>query len=327
MIRARTLGRCVALSTLGLGLGLILAAGGCVRVDLPTDPGYVASGRDDDPADARPDRMTRPRPDADPRSGDGVVDVVPVASPDAGASTGPDGFSDVGGGPRDAGSADAGDSLGQGLVALWSFDEGTGLVAADGSGHGNQATLHNGVAWRPSTVPGAGGRPGNFAVALDGTDDYLDVPAAHLPGLGAPKSIAFWLALDPDAPPVVDSNQRTCLALLDAGPGAGLQIGLDRQRPAAWSWGQNQGFVVAPAEPTPGFHHWAYTFDGTIHRLYVDGRAVGSKSARPAPGAIATLLIGTYAVPNEMCAGQLDDLRIYDRALGAAEVAQLAAAP
>jgi alpha-tubulin suppressor-like RCC1 family protein len=40
-----------------------------------------------------------------------------------------------------------------GLVAYWKFDEGSGLTAADATGHGHIAFLSNGTAWASSAVP------------------------------------------------------------------------------------------------------------------------------------------------------------------------------
>jgi hypothetical protein len=332
-----------------IALGVCVGAfgGGCVRAQPPTDPGYVAGNRDESPADARRDGKAdggvTEAGDAGPNGGadanaDGAGPVHMGGQSDGAADPG-DGAADLGGSdlvpanvgvadadlPGDLASPDGGDPLSRGLAAFYPFDEGAGATAADVTGRGNLAALHNGAAWRPSAVVGA--QAGNFAIELDGVDDYLDVAAAKLPGLGAAKSITFWLAMRADAPPPVGSTQRTCLALLDADQGTGLQIGLDRDRPAAWNTGQNQGFVVAPAAPAPGFHHWGYTFDGTVHRLYVDGKSVANKTVKPPQNAVASLIIGTYAVPNEMCAGQLDGLRIYDRALAATEIASLAARP
>jgi hypothetical protein len=333
---------------IALGFCTGVLGGGCVRAQPPTDPGYVAGNRDESRPDAGRDVKA-----------DGRATDARVADPNGGAGAnadgagamhmGPeaDGAADPGDGAADLGAsdlvpatvavvdadlpvdlappADGGDPLSRGLAAFYPFDEGAGTTAADVTGRGSQAVLHNGAAWKPSGVVGA--QPGNHAIELDGVDDYLDVAAPKLPALGAAKSITFWLAVRADAPAPVDSMQRTCLALLDADQGTGLQIGLDRDRPAAWNTGQNQGFVVAPAAPGPGFHHWGYTFDGTVHRLYVDGKVVANKTVKPPQNAVASLIIGTYAVPNEMCAGQLDGLRIYDRALAATEIASLAARP
>jgi hypothetical protein len=213
-----------------------------------------------------------------------------------------------------------------GLVARWSFDEGMGASAADVTGNGHTATLHNGAAWERSAVPRS--TPTNFAVRLDGSNDYLSMPVDNsYPRIQDPKSISFWFAADADPPPNPGSNQRTCVALVNPGMTVGIQVGTDRNRPAAWSWGQNQGFVLTDDTPGPGAHHLAYTFDGNTHRLYLDGVQADAATNSPQQGRATNLYVGTYDPPSELCAGQIDDLRIYSRALTAADVAMLAAAP
>lgn len=59
-----------------------------------------------------------------------------------------------------------------GLIAYWSFDEGSGDIAYDGSGHGNDGTIY-GASWT-SGVSG-------HALSFDGYDDFVDV--GYLPQL------------------------------------------------------------------------------------------------------------------------------------------------
>ncbi|MDI6891330.1 MAG: hypothetical protein QMC83_10420, partial [Thermodesulfovibrionales bacterium] len=54
----------------------------------------------------------------------------------------------------------------RGLVGYWSFDEGAGQYAYDGSGNANNGTLTNGPKW---TTGKSGG-----ALSFDGIDDYVD---------------------------------------------------------------------------------------------------------------------------------------------------------
>lgn len=327
-------------------LGVAVASGamatsvGCVRIRPATDPGIIATP---DPgegsADAKPDWGRSPAP-SPPEADQGTADAGP-AGPDFGVSSvGPDdaqsGSPDVApeaSADRDpqladavVSTPDAADPLLLGLIAHWRFDEGAGTSAADSSGNGNRATLHNGAAWTSRT--GASARPGDFAVGLDGVDDHLSVNPAKLPRLEGAKSISFWFSARTDVLPAADgSTQTTCVALLNTAEHLAIQIGTDKGRPAAWHAGESQGFVVAPAIPPTGFRHWGYTFDGTVHRLYVDGQVVGMKEVKPATGPLTSLMIGTFKAPEEMCAGQLDDLRIYDRALAPAEITRLAASP
>jgi len=213
-----------------------------------------------------------------------------------------------------------------GLVARWTFDEGMGTSAADSTGSGHTATLHNGVAWERSGVPRS--PAGDFAIRLDGNDDYLSMPVDNsYPRLQDPKSITFWFAAAQNAPPPVGSNQRTCVALVNPTLMVGIQVGTDRNRLAVWSWGQDQGFVITDNTPGAGPHHVAYTFDGNTHRLYLDGALADSATPNPQQGRASNLYVGTYDPPNELCAGQIDDLRIYNRPLTAADLAQLAGRP
>jgi concanavalin A-like lectin/glucanase superfamily protein/F5/8 type C domain-containing protein len=53
------------------------------------------------------------------------------------------------------------------LIGYWSFDEGSGEIAKDGSGNGNDGTLENGTEWTD-------GQSG-YAVLFDGTDDCVNL--------------------------------------------------------------------------------------------------------------------------------------------------------
>ena len=70
--------------------------------------------------------------------------------------------------------------------------------------------------------------------------------------------------------------------------------------------------------------HYAYTFDGTTHRLYIDGAQADSSQVAPDTAAPTALNLGRWTGGQEYYTGQLDDLRIYGRALTAAEVLALA---
>jgi hypothetical protein len=298
------------------------------------------------PPEIIPDAATPgPRPDANVGDRPASLDTAPGVTGIEAGSTGPDASQD---GIRDAASAlydagsdrpapadlmpdrsppdtapDAPDPLVQGLVGHWRFDEGSGTRSSDSTGNGNNATLFNGTSWERSSTPNPGAS--DFAIHLDGNNDYASCNVGmSIPRIQDSKTITFWLAPNLDAPANPDSNQRTCVALANPGAQVGIQIGLDRNRPAAWSWGQDQGFVIASSTPSPGSHHVAYTFDGTTHRLYLDGNQVDTSNVDPQQGRADVLYIGTYEPPNELCAGQLDELRIYDHALAPPDITRLA---
>ncbi|KHO48104.1 MAG: hypothetical protein QT00_C0001G0116 [archaeon GW2011_AR5] len=68
-------------------------------------------------------------------------------------------------------------------IAWWKFDEGSGTVAADSSGNGNDGTFNNGVVW-------AAGKYGN-AISLDSASEYVekDITDITVPQM----TLEFWM--------------------------------------------------------------------------------------------------------------------------------------
>jgi hypothetical protein len=73
--------------------------------------------------------------------------------------------------------------------------------------------------------------------------------------------------------------------------------------------------------PADTWSHLAFTYDGTTERLYVNGTQVASMAVS---GAINTstgaLKIGGDAIWGEWFSGLIDEVRVYNRALSAAEI-------
>jgi hypothetical protein len=106
---------------------------------------------------------------------------------------------------------------------------------------------------------------------------------------------------------------------------------------ASTSSGQPTGQVYAGGQkdargtaaiPTGAWTHLATTYDGSVLRLYVNGAQVRSLAAG---GSISVstgqLKLGGNAIWSEWFAGLMDDVRIYSRALTAAEIAGDMTAP
>ena len=72
----------------------------------------------------------------------------------------------------------------RGLVAHWTFDEGTGDVLHDRSGNGNHGQVH-GASWVDS---GAG-----WALRFDGANDYVDCGSGASLDLTGPVTLQAWL--------------------------------------------------------------------------------------------------------------------------------------
>ena len=77
------------------------------------------------------------------------------------------------------------------------------------------------------------------------------------------------------------------------------------------------------ALPVNTWSHIAATYDGTTLRLFVNGTQVSSAGGQrgDARHAAAPLRIGGNAVWPEWFAGRIDEVRIYNRALSATDIA------
>ena len=202
-----------------------------------------------------------------------------------------------------------------GLRAAYAFDEGSGTSAGDSSGNQKTATLTGGAGWS------AAGRYG-AAVTLNGTTSQVDVPP-----LGIFYKTAFTLEAW-----VLKQSTKVDVAVVgawSAGQNGGPMIWVDH---AAGRYRLTLGasfanYLDSGRTPTVGqWQHVAATYDGTTARFYVDGVETASAPYVGNVGDATTWRIGAYGSPvTGFLDGHVDNVRIYDRALSASEIATDAA--
>ena len=94
--------------------------------------------------------------------------------------------------------------------------------------------------------------------------------------------------------------------------------------------GRLQQAVSTATVPAGSWHHLAGTFDGQHIAVYIDGALVATTAASGAisPSAGTNVMVAADPIdPQAKFSGVIDEVRIYDRALAAGEVAALWAAP
>ena len=196
-----------------------------------------------------------------------------------------------------------------GLVAAYSFDENAGAVVSDASGNGNTGTI-SGATWTPS---GKYGRALNF----NGSNSLVVVKSSDSLNLSNTMTLSAWAY-----PTAAQSGWRTIVQkqvdayFLHAGSNSAL-------RPAAG--GTFNGKVAfttsASAIPVNSWTHLAVTYDGASVRLFVNGLLVATKAQT---GVIETngngVRIGGNVPYGEYFKGLIDEVRVYNRALTAAEI-------
>src|SRR5205809_311342 len=196
-----------------------------------------------------------------------------------------------------------------GLVAAYSFNEGSGTTVADVSGNNNTGTL-SGATWTTA------GRYGN-ALVFNGTNASVTVPNAASLGLAPGMTLEAWVyatAVPTGWRAVIDKNVDQYYLMASSDQGNRPAVG------GTWTAG-NQNTFGASGLPANAWTHLAATFDGATVRLYMNGVQVASRAqATPLTTSTGTLQIGANGYAGENFAGRIDEVRIYNRALTTAEI-------
>src|SRR5581483_2482078 len=205
-------------------------------------------------------------------------------------------------------SCTVGGAVTDGLVAAYSFDEGTGTTVTDSSGHGNAGTVID-ATWTPDGIHGG-------ALSFNGFDSRVVVPDAASLHLTTAMTIEAWVM-----PTTVDQARRDV-----------IHKGADDYYLAASSPNAERPLVGATASPSAieaygqplsenAWTHLVGTYDGTTVRLYVNGVNVSSV-ARTIDLTTSTdpVEIGAASLYGEFFEGIIDEVRIYNVALTPTQV-------
>ncbi|WP_433368638.1 beta-L-arabinofuranosidase domain-containing protein [Actinoplanes sp. CA-142083] len=199
------------------------------------------------------------------------------------------------------------------LVAHYPFDS----SPADASGNGRTATVYS--------AGYVAGRSGN-ALDLNGTSGYAALPGGVLAG-ATNFTVALWARLDTVA---------TWSRLFDFGTGTGANMfltprsgsGTARFAITTGGAGGEQRIDAPSALPAGAWTHVAVTRSGNLGVLYVNGAEVARNTALTvSPASLGNTTqnwLGRSQYADPYLDGALDNVRLYSRALSAAEVSALA---
>lgn len=257
---------------------------------------------------------------SDDSDGDGLSDVEELAlgtdplRPD----TDGDGFSDgdevaAGSDPLDANSVPQ--TVDTSLVGWYSFDTGT-TALADSSGNGHHGSCTSGGGC-PAHV-GTDGMPAG-ALNFAGSGNFVDLANESAFDFTTTFTVALWMK--------ANNLGNTWAQLVGKGDSAWA---IERQGST-----NNLSFTTFAPFPDnlPGttnvadgqWHHVAAVYDGQTKRLYIDGQldAQRTYSQSVSTNNIPVRLGFNTEYPTGEYNGLLDDVRMYNRALSQAEVANL----
>jgi len=200
-----------------------------------------------------------------------------------------------------------------GLVAWYRFDQTSGDLAPDSSGHGLDARVFGGPEWRPD-----GGKVGG-ALSLDGKEAHVVLPADVGSGSGG-LTIAIWLYPQ-------DIARSACL--VEFGPSSPIYIDAVGQQIHLYISQQGYSDLLLRTPGALRAKTWQLIVGTIDHRgraiLYKDGKPVAVREGVPIPDVARTSnLIGrSVEGRRESFCGMIDELRVYGHALDEQEVAAL----
>ncbi len=221
------------------------------------------------------------------------------------------------------------------LVGHWLFDEGEGTLFADSSANQNDAIVAASAIW--STDVPTTGFANSASLDLDGTSQYLDTAYPGIAG-DAARTVTFWVKTTTTGNHGIVSwgnstvnGTKWHVRLNDSA--ANGPVGAVRT--------ETQGdFTIGSTSINDGnWHHVASVYPegggelGTVIH-YIDGVAEAPGGNGGSTQAVNTSVIADpvsigrriQGTTMGYFSGQIDDVRIYDRPLSDAEVAQLSAA-
>jgi hypothetical protein len=211
-------------------------------------------------------------------------------------------------------------TLADGLVAHWTFDEGSGSVVPDHSGNEHDGQITGGT-WLNA---------GRFGGALH-LDQGAFVSVGNFPDAASNWSVSAWVRLT-DATPTTEVFKTVVSTEKEIAGGWEMNIDRSMTQPGA-HFGYWEGPVVDDYYRLTcscmAFGEWTHivasvdTDAGTLS-VYVGGVLGASMPITRTilPGS-ATLYMGKWTGTGRLLVGDLDDILIYRRALFPAEVAEL----
>lgn len=209
--------------------------------------------------------------------------------------------------------------LNRGLIGYWDFEEGGGQIVKDKSGNGNHGTLGSSSSADsadPVFTPGFNSAgSGGTGLKFDGVDDYVKVDnSTSLNPTSAITVQAFVYANS-------TSNYQNIIKRGWNSSGAWtLESGGGK-----WSFGiknQSGSYYNAQSACNIAVGKWQQVtgvWDGSQVRIYVNGVLEGSTATTGSIGINADLYMAYSSIFN----GNIDEVRIYNRALSEDEIRQL----
>ena len=201
------------------------------------------------------------------------------------------------------------------LVGYWAFDDGSGSVAVDGSGNGNDGELINSPDW----VDGVVGGCLDFVRA---DTEYVSIPSSTDLQITGDLTVAGWFNFDEVPVPA-----HTGLVSKAYGGEWLWQIYAPSKMYVWHDSGVRARWNVSGSIVAGNWYHLAFVRDGTAktYKIYCDGvlKTTSGAYASAPPTSETHVTIGSGGSHVQPFDGLIDEVRIYSTALTASEIKAL----
>ena len=199
----------------------------------------------------------------------------------------------------------------QGLVGYWPFDEGTGTTAYDASGNGNSGTLTNSPLWQTGSNCEAG------SCLSFNTSAWKYVTTPFNASINTNLTLSAWVY------PTGVGGSDTFGTIIQ---GQFYLSYNDSAKALSCYWyGTNPpGYFTTPNNTVPlnQWSHIACVWNGSFINEYVNGAVQNTVAVTGSGTSPSAINIGAESTARQF-QGQIDDVRIYNRALSAQDIQDL----
>jgi hypothetical protein len=195
------------------------------------------------------------------------------------------------------------------LVGWWKFDEGSGDIALDFSGYGNDGELRGTTERVDGILGGALDLTGDDYVVIDGVVD--DITSTNI-------TLSIWIKS-------TQGNQGDMFAANDSASGHPLEFYIEGGYPGRYDGGDTT-YTTAPVVGDGQWHMMTYVREGNTGYIYVDGVQAVRDTASFDLSSVTRWSIGQEwddSTPSNFYVGMVDDARFYNSALTADQVQEL----
>lgn len=206
-------------------------------------------------------------------------------------------------------------NLSVGLLARWTFD---GADINWSTGRVNDASGNNKVAFLINVATSTSVQAGKYGQSLRFNGTNARIITQYVASVASDFTISFWekpadIANARFMYDAINSGaNRFYMQHLSASSGGQVQFGLSSWNP-----------IFNNAATLNTWSYYTVTLSGTTGRVYRNGVLLGSQSGITLSAPNASLRLGSDENPSSFLSGNLDDFRVYGRALSAAEITQL----